>query len=240
MSRSRRSGIAAGVCYLITHVTSIAAVVLYGPVLTRRDWIVEAGPATRVLLGALLETVLVVAIVGTAAFLYPVVRRASESLAVGYVALRTLEAGVIAVGIVSLLAVVSLSRQTPTASSGSMEALGRALVAVHDRTFLLGPDFLCAADTAVLAWLLLRSRLVARFIPVTGLVGAPVLLASGAAVLFGAYSQVSAVAALTALPVFAWEVSLALWLIVRGFGDDAMTPGSIDTLESTGIHLAVA
>lgn len=221
---------AAGVCYLVTHVTSIAALVLYGPVLNDRRWVVGSGSVARILVGAFLEVVLVVAIVGTAVSLYPVIRRRGEALAIGYVALRTLEAGVITVGIVTLLAVVTLRQHPAGADPATLAAVGQSLVAVHDRTFLLGPDFLCAADTAVLALLLLRSEVVARFIPVLGLVGAPVLFASGVAVLSGAYHQVSAVAGATALPVFAWEVSLALWLIIKGFNEPSSSAAPVETV----------
>ncbi|MGW2650632.1 DUF4386 domain-containing protein [Streptomyces sp. NPDC001393] len=112
MASPRKLATAAGVCFLITHVTSIGGLALYGPVLNNADYVAGHGADTRVLLGALFEVVLAIAIVGTAFMLFPVARRHSEGLAVGYVGLRTLEAAVITVGIVSLLAVVTL-RQHP-------------------------------------------------------------------------------------------------------------------------------
>ncbi|MFI6843765.1 DUF4386 domain-containing protein [Kitasatospora sp. NPDC050467] len=218
MIPSRRLATAAGVCYLVTHVASIGGLALYGPVLGNPDFVVGPGPDGRVLLGALFEVVLALAVVGTAIALFPVVRRYGEGAAFGYLGLRTLEAAVIAVGIVSLLAMVTL-RQNQGAGTDPAAArtVGRALLAVHDWTFLLGPNFVLGANTVLVAHLLYRSGLVPRFIAVLGLVGGPLIFASAIAVLLGLYGQLSAWGKLAAVPVFAWELALAFRLIFRGF-----------------------
>ena len=234
MTSTRATARIAGVCYLITHVTSVAALVLYAPVLNRPGYVLGGGADTRVLVGGWLEVVLTLAIVGTAVALYPVTRRHNRGLAIGYVGLRTLEAGVIAVGIVSLLAVVTL-RQQAGADAAALFGVGKALVAVHNWTFLLGPNFVCAADTFVLAWLMWRSRLIPRFIAGLGMAGGPLLFVSATAVLFGAFKQVSLPGAIAPLPVFAWELGLALFLIFRGFKET-----SLDRRETRRITGAVA
>jgi hypothetical protein len=229
MTQPRRLAIAAGALFLVTHVTSVVALALYGSIRTTPDYVVGSGSDTAVLVGALLEVVCAMAIVGTAVALYPVVRRYSEAGALGYVGLRTLEAATIVVGVVSLLAVVTLHADvsaTAGTDDASLVAVGRGLVALHDRTFLVGPDLVLGTNTVLIAWLLYRSRLVPRWIPTLGLVGGPLVFVSGVAVLFGALDQVSAVAGAGALPAFAWELSLALWLILKGFRlPDARTPG---------------
>jgi len=219
MTSTRRTAVLAGVLFLITHVTSVAALALYGPVLNHADYIVGAGPDTSVLLGAFLEVVLALAVVGTAVALFPVVKRQNEGVALGYVGLRTLEAGVVALGVVPLLAVVTL-RQNLTRAAGAV-TVGKALVAFHNWTFLVGPSLVLGTNTVLLASVLYRSGLVPRFIPVLGLVGGPLVFASGAAQLFGGYPQFSVWAAVTAVPVFAWEICLAVYLIVRGFRPSA-------------------
>lgn len=215
MTSTRRTAVVTGALFLITHVTSVAGLALYQPVLRDPDPVAGAAAGTPVLLGALLEVVLAVAIVGTAVALHPVVKRHGEGLAMGYVGLRTLEAGIIAVGVVPLLVVSTLGRDLP--DTAGIAPLGNALVAFHNGTFLLGPGFVCGGNTAVLAYLLYRSRLVPRFIPVLGLVGGPLVFASSAAQLLGLYPQFSTWAAVPAVPVFAWEICLALCLIGRGF-----------------------
>ncbi|MCU7823911.1 DUF4386 domain-containing protein [Kitasatospora sp. DSM 101779] len=218
MEPSRKLARAAGLCYFATHITSIGGLALYGPVLNDPDYVLGAGADGPVLLGALLEVLLALGIVGTAVTLYPVTRRHNEAVAAGYTALRVLEAAVIAVGIVSLLAVVTLRRHgADGADPAALATTARALVAVHDWTFLLGPNFVCGANTLLAAYLMYRSRLVPRVVAVLGLVGGPLIFASAVAVLFGVYGQVSAWGALAAVPVFAWELALATCLVTRGF-----------------------
>jgi hypothetical protein len=213
MTSARRTATVAGALFLVTHVTSVAALALYGAIRTHSDYVVGAGPDTPALLGAFLEVVLALAVVGTAVTLFPVVKRYNESLALGYVGLRTLEAGIIAVGVVPLLAVVTLRQDRTTGAV----AVARALVALHDWTFLVGPSLVLGTNTVLLATVLYRSGLVPRFIPVLGLVGGPLVFAAGTAQLFGLFAQVSVWAAVTAVPVFAWEICLAVYLIVKGF-----------------------
>jgi hypothetical protein len=221
----RRIAIAAGVLYLVTHVTSVAALILYGPVLKSPDYIVGPGADARVLVGALLEVFLALAIVGTAVTLFPIVKRENEGIALGYVGLRTLEAATIIVGVVSLLAVVTLRQQhaeSPGAGTASLVPIGRALVSLHDWTFLAGPNFVLGINTVLLAYLLYRSRLLPRFIPILGLIGGPLVFLVALGVLFGLYKQVSVIGAVSAIPAFAWELSLAFWLIIKGFNASAL------------------
>ena len=220
MASPRRIAIAAGVLFLVTHVTSVGALVLYGPVLNSPDYVVGAGADARVLVGALLEVILAIAIVGTAVALFPVVKRENEGIALGYVGLRTLEAATIVVGVCSLLAVVTLRQQhagSASTDTTSLVTVGTALVAIHDWTFLVGPNFVLGTNTVLLALLLYRSRLVPRFIPILGVIGGPLVFVVALGVLFGLYKQVSPIGAIAAVPAFAWELSLALWLIVKGF-----------------------
>src|SRR5438876_645440 len=179
VASTRKIAIAAGVCYLITHVTSVGAQILYGPILNNAGYITGSGPDTQVLVGAFFEVILALAIVGTAVALYPVVKRQNEGVALGYVGLRTLEAGIIAVGVLPLLTVVTLHMQHLTGTAGTDTAtlvtLGNALVAFNRWTTLVGPGLVCGVNTVLMAFLMYRSRLVPRFIPVLGLVGGPLV-----------------------------------------------------------------
>jgi hypothetical protein len=217
MSTRSRTATTAGVLYLVTEVSAIAGLLLYQPVLSDPGYVTGAGADARVLLGALCEVVLVIAIVGSAVALYPVVRRENESIALGLVAGRLLEAAVITVGMVSVLAVVTLREDGPGAGAdqSGLVAVNQALIAVHDWTFLVGPSFLLGLNSLMLAYLAHRMGLVPRWITTLGLVGGPLVFVSAVAVLFGLYSPTSHV--VSAIPVFAWEVSFAIYLIVMGF-----------------------
>jgi hypothetical protein len=224
MSSERKLAIATGVLFFITHVTSIAAVVLYQPVTDHAGYVLGNGAANnRILLGGLLEIILAAAVVGTAVTLYPVVRRHNRALAIGYVGLRTLEAGIIVAGIASLLAVVTPHHDLSgaAANSAALATVGQALVAVHNWTFILGPGLVCGINTFVMAYGLYRSKLVARFIPVLGLIGGPLVFVANVALMFGVPRQDLGV---FVVPVFAWEICLAAFLILKGFRPTATTP----------------
>jgi Domain of unknown function (DUF4386) len=225
METTRKLAIAAGVCYLITHVTSVAAPFLYSPILSHTTYVLGAGADTRVVLGAFLEIILAMANIGTAVALFPVVKRWGEGVALGYVGLRTLEAGIIAVGVLPLLAVVTVRQQLAGAAgtdTAALVALGQALVGFHNWTFILGPGLVCGVNTVLMASLMFRSRLVPRVIPVLGLIGGPLVFAYNAAVLFGLSAHIPGWVAIGVIPIFAWEVSLALWLIIKGFRPAAL------------------
>ena len=229
----RRTAFLAGALYLLTFLASIPAVVLLAPLLSDPAYVLGAGSDTTVLLGVTLDIVNALACIGTAVVLFPVVKRQSETLALGFVTSRVLEAAIIFVGVVSLLAVVTLRQEYAAGGAADAEALvvaQAALVAVRDWTFLLGPG-LAAANALLLGTLMYRSRLVPRVIPLMGLVGAPLLVASNTATMFGLNDQLSVMSGLGVAGIFAWELSLGVYLLVKGFRPSPITasPASLTT-----------
>jgi Domain of unknown function (DUF4386) len=239
----RRLALAAGVFYLLTFIFSIPAYFLYEPVLTDPGYIVGGGGAdTRIIAGAFLELLTALAGIGTAVAAYPVIRRQSEALSLGFVTTRIYEAAVMVMGVIALLAIVTL-RQNGTAAGadeGSMIAVGQTLVAVRDQTARLGPGLAPALNALCFGYVLYRARLVPRIIPALGLIGAPLLLASVTARIFGLIGDQSDVAALLLPPIFFWELSIGLWMTFKGFNASALTalglgPSATDTSRrSTG------
>jgi hypothetical protein len=215
----------AGALYLVTFVTSMPALILKGPVLHHSDFILGTGGESGVLWAGFLEVVLALACIGTAVVLFPVVRRQSETAALGFVTARVLEAAIIVLGAVSLLAVVTLRHNvagTAGADEASLLLTSTSLVAIHDWAFLLGPGLLPAVNAALLGYVLYRSRLVPRAIPTIGLIGVPLLAISATTTLFGITDQVSVVSAIGALPIALWELSLGIWLVTKGFRPQAL------------------
>jgi len=216
---TRKTAVVTGVFFIVASIAAAAGLLLYGPVL-KAGYISGSGADTRVFLGAFAEVILAISCIGTAVTLFPIVKRQNEGVALGYFAGRLLEAGVIVVGIISVLSVVTLRQDLAGAAGAS--ALGQSLVAIHDWTFLFGPGFATGVGTLLLAYLMYTSRLVPRTIAVLGLIGGPLIFASGIAVLFGLYEQLSAVGTIAAIPVAAWEMILAVYLIVKGFRASAL------------------
>jgi len=215
----QRTARIAGWLMAATFVTSIAALVLYDPVLNDADYILGAGDDGRVTLGALFEVLLMIANIGVAVVMFPILRRQSESLSLGYVASRIVESVIIGVGVISVLSILTL-RDDLAASIGadgtSLDVAGQTLVAIHDWTFLLGPGFCVGVNGLLLGYLMYRSGLMPPRLAMFGVVGGPLIFASSIAVLFGAYEQDGA-HLIFSVPEIVFEASFAIYLIVRGF-----------------------
>jgi Domain of unknown function (DUF4386) len=234
MDKMRKTALIAGVFYLITFI-SVPTLALYGPVKNHRDWILSSGPHTGVLVGGFLEVIVALAGIGTAVTLYPVVKRQNEGVALGFVAARVLEAGMIFTGVVSLLSLVTLRQAGAAgANAATLVTIGASHVAVYNWTFLLSQSLMPAINALLLGSLLYRSRLVPRIIPALGLIGAPLLICTVIATLFGGFKLGSP--ELAALPVAAWELSLGVWLVVKGFKPSPITAGMAATASAPGYH----
>ena len=232
----RRIALITGVLFLITFVTSIPALLLYQPILNHVGYITGGGGDTRVLLGAFLELLLIVANVGTAVVIFPVLKRQHEGLALGYVTARVIECVFIGVGILSLLAIVTLRQDLAgtSADRDTLTTVGRSLVAIKDWTFLLGPGFVVGIGNGlILGYLMYRSGLVPRRMAMLGLVGGPLIVVSGTVVLFGGIAFGGAAQFVATIPEFAWELSLGIYLTAKGFMPSSLTDGGNGTRPTT-------
>ncbi|WP_448640884.1 DUF4386 domain-containing protein [Geodermatophilus sp. URMC 63] len=209
----------AGALYLLTFV-SIPTLGLYNPIRDHADFILGAGSQTGVLWGALTEVIVGVAGISTALVLFPVLKRQNESAALGLVAARLVETTLIFVSVTSLLTIITLRTDvagTAGADNASLTTTGHTLLAAYDRTFLLSQSLMPVFCDLLLGYLLFRSRLVPRILPIVAFVGAPLLLASDIAIFFGVYDRVALLAGLAVIPVAAFELSVGIWLLVKGF-----------------------
>ncbi len=235
-----------GVLFVITYLASIPPVLfLYGPLLDDPRYILGGGAADNGLaLGALLELILIVANIGTAVVLYPVVKRVNEILALGFVTARVVESAFIAVGVLSVLSMVTLRQEAAAgADAGSLLAVGQSLVALQSWTFLLGPGFVVGIGNGlILGYLMYRSGLVPRRMAILGLIAGPVLIARFVGILFGVFEPMSVLGGLMVVPEFIWELSLGIWLIVKGFNASAVASLSTDPDDGvlTGVHQPAA
>jgi hypothetical protein len=230
MDRMRRTSLAAGILYLLTFV-SVPTLALFQPVRERADFILGAGSDAGVRWGAFSEVVVALAGIGTAVVLYPVAKRVSETAAIGFVTARVLEGALIIVGVVSVLTALTLRQDvagTPGADQGSLLIAGHGLAATYDWAFLLSQSLLPVFNALFLGYVMYRSGLVPRILPIMGLVGAPLLLASDILIFFGVIDRVSPFAAVAFIPIAVWELSLGVYLTVKGF-----KPAAVAALTST-------
>jgi hypothetical protein len=174
--------------------------------------------------GAVFELILIAANIGTALTLYSVLKRQSEVLALGYVTVRLVECGFIAIGIIAMMALNTVRLNAGDADKDMLVVAGQALVAVHDWTFRIGPGVVVGIGNGMmLGYLMWKTRLVPRAMSVLGLVGGPALIVAGLAVMFGHIEAGSALQAIATVPEFFWELSLGIWLLVKGFDPAALT-----------------
>src|SRR6266566_1113939 len=228
MDSLRKTALVAGVLYLLTFV-SIPTLLLYGSV-KGANYIIGAGPDTAAIIGGISEIIVALAGIGTAVVLFPVLKRQNEAAALGLVASRVLEASTIFVGVAFIMSIVTLRQ---TGAGADTLVIGHALVTMYDRMFLIGQSFMPVVDDLLLGFLLYQSRLVPRVLPLIGIVGAALLVASDIAVLFGLIGQRAAPAALAALPVALFEFSLGVYLVVKGFKPSPITAGMAATSDVT-------
>jgi len=210
MNLSRKTSLAAGILYLLTFI-SIPTLSLYHEI-HQPTFISSAAPSSDVVIGGMLELLMALFCIGTAIVLYPVLKKQNETLALGFVAARVLEASLIIAGAAALCTVQQLRTIGAEAT-----VMSRGLVMLYDRLFLISQSFIPAINGLLLGTLLYQSRLVPRLLPLIGIIGAFTLTAGDVAVLFGLYDQRAPEIAITAIPIALWEFSLGIYLVVKGF-----------------------
>ncbi len=167
MSATRKLALAGGIFYLLTFAFSLPTLALKAP-LHDPAFVLGAGDDTGVVWAALFDFLTGVTGIGTAVALYPVARRVSRTRSLGFVTSRVVEAGILVVGALAILAMVTLHQDSAGASgdvAASVQANGRSLLAIHDWSFLFGPGYMAVANAVLLGSIMYQSRLVPRWIP---------------------------------------------------------------------------
>lgn len=221
MNAKRKSAFKIGALFIIAAVTSIIGLNLYNPILQDSNFIIKnPSSGNKIFWGAFMEIILVFSVIGTSVTFYPVLKKHNESLAIAAVCFRVLEAVIITLGIISLLAIISLNNEYISegeSQSSTYLIIGKLMVSIHNWTFLFGPNIALGPSTFMTSYILYKNNLVPKFIAILGLIGGPMICLSGIFVMFGLFSQLSIWGLITAIPVFFYEMSLAIRLIMKGF-----------------------
>jgi hypothetical protein len=232
---TRRTGRIFGWFFIGTFITSIPARFLFieGLGASWTDTVFTPGDVsdTSLKLGSILEFGVIVTNIATAVVLYPLARRLSETVSLGYVTARIMESVFIAIGLISIIAVVDVNDAWGAASGAEATALevqGNTLVSIYDWAFQFGPGLVVGfGNGLLLGYLMYRSGLVPPRMAILGLIGGPLLILSFVLILFGAYDNGSGPSFLLALPEIAWEASLAIYCAWRGFRPSPITERAI-------------
>jgi len=209
-----------GVLYLLTFATSIPALALYEPALRHPvAFVAGSGNVNEIYWGALLELLLIIANIGTAVVIVPIMRRQLEELSIGYVTARIVECTFILVGILAMLAIATLRQQ----NAGAAEAtVAYTLAAIKDWTFILGPGFMVGwGNGLILGYMMYRTQLVPRAWTWLGLVGGPLIILTGTITMFGGGHPSGSLQGFATIPEAAWELFLGVYCTIWGFRRDA-------------------
>jgi hypothetical protein len=235
MNTYRKTAISVGVLFIIgTVVGMISLGVFTDPILGAPNYLATVSANEgKVIIGALLELVMGVALVGMALAVYPVLKKFSASMAIGYFGVRIVEFVIGIIGVVSLLTLVTLSREFSGAGSPGaayFQTTGKLLLAVRDwggnavldvAVFPLG--------ALILNYVLYRARLTPRWLSTLGLVAAVLYWTAGLLVMFERIIPLETIHIALQAPLGVQEMVLAVWLIVKGFNPSAIATLSAKT-----------
>lgn len=218
---TRNSAKIIGVLFILAAVSSIVGLSLYTPILNGPEYLTKGAEHTnQIILGAVMELILVVSVIGTATTMFPILRKHNETIALWHLCFRFLEAVVILIGIISVLSLLALSQEYVSAANPNIanyESSAIILKAIHEWTFLLGPNFLLGINTLMYSYIFYKTEIVHKVIPKLGITGGALIFLASFLEMFGVIEQVSIWGALLAIPVFANEMTLAIYLIIKGF-----------------------
>jgi hypothetical protein len=225
MEAKRRTAVVVGILFIVATVSSSLGFMIRDPLLEAPDYLGQLYPnRARVVLGVLLVLVNCAAVVAIPALSYPILAKHHQPLALLYQVARAVESAVIVVGEFSVLALLALSQEFVLAGAPadlSYQTVGAALRAAYQSgTHVIGVSIVFGLTALLLNGLLVRFRLVPRWISVWGLIGALLLLASGLVGLLGPSSG-STLVTLLPLPIAIQEMVFAVYLIARGFRPSA-------------------
>jgi hypothetical protein len=221
MTSFRKTALVGGILYLVTFAGSIASALLVGPALNDPAYILGAGADQQIGLAGILELVNVFGLVGCGIAFFSVIRRVHEGLAIGYLATRLFEGAIITISVVSLLSIMTLHKQVAAGAAGEpLVPVAAALVAIRNWAIVIGSN-MAPFNALMLGTALYMARLVPRWMPALGIVGAPILISFVIGNILGVAQVGTLFHAIAILPFFIWELVLGLWLTFKGFNNDS-------------------
>jgi len=227
MNTKKRTARIVGVLFLTAMVTSLLGGIWLESILNAPDYLTTVSAnETQVTIGVILELINCAAVVGIAVMLFPILKKHSEALALGYVGIRVVEAAILTVAVISPLSLITLSQEYLTAGASDasyFQTLGTLLMAARAHLAGLVLAVFFSLGALLLYYLLYRSKLVPRFISVWGFIAVALLLTWNLLEAFGI--SISA-GMILALPIILNEIFLGIWLIVRGFNSFAIASES--------------
>jgi hypothetical protein len=232
MNSYKKTARIVGILFITATVAGILSVVISRPILDAPDYLIKISASeNQVIVGGLFELIMAVACAGIAIWLYPVLKKHNQALALGSVSFRVIEAALYFVAVAGLLSLVTLSQEfvkagAPVASN--YQTLGTSLLALRVWTGQLGM-IAFSLGALMYYYIFYQSKLIPRWLSGWGLIGGVLFLAAGLLAMFGQTGSFSTIDTLLNLPGAVNEMVLAVWLIVKGFNPSAIASLSAKT-----------
>lgn len=220
MSFNKSNAKITGWLFIIAAVSSIIGLKLYDPILSDNNFIVSANNHyNQIIFGAINELILVASATGTGIMLYPLLKRYNESMGIGYLSFRMLEAVFIMIGLLSILTVLSISESYVDGAitdKANAQNLGLSFISLHKWTFMLGPNFILSINTFIYSFVFYKTKVIPPNLARLGLLASFLIMTAAILELFGVIQQISTWGILLALPIALYEMTLAIYLITKG------------------------
>ncbi len=227
MNSNRKTARIVGALFLTAMVTSLLGGIWLESILTAPDYLISVSAnETQVIIGVLLELINGIAVVGIAVAMFPFFKKYSEALALGYVAIRIIEAVIVIAAVISPLSLIALSQeyvQAGAPDASYFQTLGSSFLAARALWVSLMLGIFFSFGALLFYYLLYQSKLVPRWLSVWGLIAVALLLTWNLLEMFGI--SISA-GMILALPIILNEIFLGIWLIVKGFNPSAIASAS--------------
>lgn len=221
---TKSNSVMTGVFFIIAAVAAMIGLGLYAPVLNNPYYLTQGAEyADQIVLGVFFELLLACTAVGTGVMLYPYLKRYNESAGLAYVCFRILEVVFILIGLVSVLAMLTLSSvyvNTKSPDLSNFLIIGAVFKGVHHWAFILGPNFMLGINTFIYSYVFYQSKMIPSRLSILGIIAAVFILVASGLEMFGVILQISVPGIMLAIPVFVYEMSLAMWLIIKGINID--------------------
>jgi len=232
MNTYRKTAISVGVLFIIATVLNMLGNIPLKPILDAPDYLISiSANENQVIIGGLLVLLSAFASASIAIWLYPILKKHHEALALGSVGFRVMEGMLYIVAVVGLLSLLTLSQEyvKAEASNASLfQASGTILLAIKEWAGQLGV-IAFTLGALMYYYVFYQSKLIPRWLSGWGLIGAALSLAAALLTIFGQIIPLSPVFMILHLTILVQEMVLAVWLIVKGFNPSAIASGSAKT-----------
>ena len=240
MNTYRMNAVMTGVLYFLGTVFGVLSAVIGGEVLSSLNigkplvgvdmLVLVAANSSRITGGAFLILMMGISLVAMTVFLYPVLRKDSEELAMGMVLFRgALEGTFYFITALGFLNLAALGNEYIAAGAdlAALQSMGNVLYQFQVRLAPVGPIFFLIG-AACLYVSFYRTRLIPRWLSIWGLIAVVFYMASTLLKFFHMDTGYGFYLEMVMAPQ---EMVMAVWLIVKGFNPSAVAALSAKTEE---------